>query len=42
VVGGIEVFDDLSAHSAGVRPTKINEFNGPSANARINAKETWP
>ncbi|MBV8191059.1 MAG: hypothetical protein JO339_27720 [Alphaproteobacteria bacterium] len=39
VVGGIEISGDLWCRYAGACPTKSNDFNGPSAVARINGKE---
>jgi hypothetical protein len=42
VVGGIRVFRSLSGHSACALPTKTNDFNGPSAIACINGKESRP
>lgn len=42
VVGGIEVSADLPRRRAGALSTKSNDFNGPSAIARINAKGQRP
>ena len=42
VVGGIEVSGNLSLHRAGARVTMTNDFNGPSAITRINAKGPRP
>jgi hypothetical protein len=39
VVGGIGVSSTLSLRLAGARSTRTNDFNGPSAVARLNAKE---
>lgn len=38
VVGGIEVLGNLPRHHAGALSTKINDFNSPSAIARVNAR----